>query len=354
MTPLLPWLVTMHRQVLDHHRGHALLLHGPAGLGHYQLAAHLAAAWLCEGDRAVAPCGQCAACRLVDAHTHPDLKLLVPEELALRMGLNAADDAAEGAADGEGKSSKKKPGRDIKVDAIRAAIAWAATTPSRGRAKVIVLHPAHAMNATAASALLKTLEEPAASVRLVLTTTDPDLLLPTIRSRCQKLRMVAPDARTSLHWLAEQGVVEPAVVLAAAGGRPLEARDLAADRLDAVFWGQVARAVAQGDAGLFVGLPLPRAIESMQKVCHDAMAVAVGAMPRYLPAAAIPAGAELAALAGWSRELVRASRHDDHPVNAPLLVESLVAQGHGAWKKPRSRPGDKPPPPATRSLHSAA
>ncbi len=336
MNALLPWLTPLRDHVLAHQRGHALLLHGPAGLGHIELALNLAAAWLCESnaDRVPTPCGQCTACKLIDARTHPDLLVLLPEDMALRMGWQTADDAGDTDRNGDAKASKKKPSRDIKVEAVRAATAWAASTPSRGRLKLIVLHPADAMNAVAANALLKTLEEPSASVRLLLTCTDPDLLLPTIRSRCQLLRLPQPDEPTSLQWLAGQGVAQAAIVLAAAGGRPLEARDLAAEKLDAAFWNQIAASVANGDPRLLVGLAVPRVVETLQKVCHDAMAVAAGGQPRFLPQGSLPdsllAGARIPPLASWSRELLRVARHDDHPWNAGLLIEALVAQGRQA------------------------
>jgi hypothetical protein len=146
------------------------------------------------------------------------------------------------------------------------------------------------MNAIAANALLKTLEEPAASVRLVLTAGDPDLLLPTIRSRCQKRRIPMPAFAVALPWLAARGVDQPEVMLAAAGGRPIEALELIADGLDARFWQRLAPAVAAGDAGVLAGLPLPRAIEALQKLCLDALALAHGAAARFLPADSLRRG----------------------------------------------------------------
>jgi DNA polymerase III subunit delta' len=337
LTPL-PWLASERDAIVASHRGHALLLYGPAGLGHLHLAFELAQAWLCEAGSPPRPCGHCASCRLVQAGTHPDLRLLLPEAVALQIGFQSGGDAGDGeaAAEADTKATRKKPSREIKVEAIRNAIAWTATTPSRGRFKLLVIHPAHAMNAVSANALLKTLEEPGASLRLVLTASDPDRLLPTIRSRCQLRRMPMPDAQTALAWLAQQGVKEPGVLLAAAGGRPLEAQALAADGLHAEFWRRLGAAVAAGQAALLAPLPLPRAIDALQKLCHDAMALTGGAAPRFLPAGSVPAGAAMAPLADWSRELARAARHDEHPWQAALLVESLVSQGHRAWDGARA------------------
>jgi DNA polymerase-3 subunit delta' len=122
LSELAPWLEPLLRDVLAHQRGHALLLHGPSGLGHFELALALAGAWLCEGEEgAPPPCGRCASCRLIAARTHPDLQLLLPEDTALRVGWSTAAGAGEsGDADGAGRAAgKKKPSREIKVDAVR-------------------------------------------------------------------------------------------------------------------------------------------------------------------------------------------------------------------------------------------
>ena len=101
------------------------------------------------------------------------------------------------------------------------------------RAKVILIHPAQAMNMIAANALLKTLEEPAGRLRLVLTAHDPEALLPTVRSRCQRLRLDAAAAAQALAWLADAGC-RPArgVCSPPPGGQPLEALAMAADGID--------------------------------------------------------------------------------------------------------------------------
>ena len=124
VAPVLPWLAApLQRARSRRRRAHALLLHAPGGVGQFELGLLLAQGWLCEsttvppGER---PCGTCASCRLVAAHSHPDLLVLLPE--ALREGLGwAAADAEEG---GEDKAGKKKPSKDIRVEEVRAAIAW--------------------------------------------------------------------------------------------------------------------------------------------------------------------------------------------------------------------------------------
>ncbi|MBC7955131.1 MAG: DNA polymerase III subunit delta', partial [Cytophagales bacterium] len=92
----LPWLATPLHEALRTQRGHALLIHGPQGIGQFELALTLAQAWLCETNPTQQPCGTCASCRLVQAHSHPDLLVLLPEALRESLGWGATDDSGEG------------------------------------------------------------------------------------------------------------------------------------------------------------------------------------------------------------------------------------------------------------------
>ena len=78
-------------------------------------------------------------------------------------------------------------------------------------------------------------------------------------------------------------------------------------------------------------IPIPRAVDALQKVCHDAMCVAAGSAPRYFTAEGF-AGmkASIEGLSAWARELRRVARHEEHPWNAGLLLESLVSQARRA------------------------
>ena len=334
----LPWLAGPLADARAQWRSHALLVHGPAGIGALELALCLAQSALCERGvgRDGLPCGQCAGCHAVQQHTHADLFVLMPEEQRLSSGwLLAGDRADAGSTAEEGAKARRKPSRQIRIDEVRAAIDWASTTSARGGAKLIVLHPAEAMNLQAASALLKTLEEPPAAVRLILVTHDPHWLLPTIRSRCQPWPMTPPGNADSLAWLQAEGIGEPSVLLAGAGGSPLRARDWAVAGIDGAAWAALPAAVAQGrGAAALSGWPLARAIDALQRLCHDAMRVAVGGQPSYFSQGKVPAG-DAGALAVWQRELVRVGRHDEHPWNEGLLLESLAAQGRRALQASR-------------------
>jgi DNA polymerase-3 subunit delta' len=248
--------------------------------------------------------------------------VLVPEALQASLGWQLA----EGDADGTDSSTKKTPSKEIKVDAVRAAVAFAQTTPARDAGKVVVLHPAERMNGIAANALLKTLEEPAGTARFILSCAAPEALLPTIRSRCQALSLRLPDAAVATRWLAEQGVARPEVMLAAAGGQPLDALDWVKTGLDAQRWLQIPAAMRRGDASVLSGWSIARAVDALHKLCHDALCVGAGAAPRYFPADAVPAPADRDRLLAWSRELARASRQADHPLNAGLMIETLITQ----------------------------
>ena len=330
----LPWLVAPLRTTLATRAAHALLLFGSGNVGQLELALALAKGWLCEDDAlplADRPCRRCASCRLHAARSHPDLLVLVPEALRDSLGWDAGGEGEE-----SGESGKRKPSKDIRVEAVRAAIAFATTTSARGRGKFVVVHPADRMNEVAASAFLKTLEEPPGDARFLLCSAAADALLPTIRSRCQHVSLAVPDPAQASAWLEQQGVADAAVLLGASGGHPQDAAELASRGLDAALWLALPRSVARGDPAPLQGWPLPLAIAALQKVCHDALCVACGGSPRYFPGDRVVAGASLDAMLRWSRELARVTTEAEHPWSVDLAVESLVGQGREALKTSRS------------------
>lgn len=137
---------------------HALLLHGPAGVGKREIAEALASAVLCP-NAAPDACAACDACRRVAAGVHPDLHRLEPD------------------------------GRFIKVEAIRDLVRESGLRPYAGVAKVFLVYDADRCHEDAANILLKTLEEPPSQTLIVLVSTARDRVLPTLRSRCQNVAL---------------------------------------------------------------------------------------------------------------------------------------------------------------------
>ena len=322
---------------------HAVLLHGPQGVGQFEFALALARSWLCEakpvGSAFHVACGQCPSCRLIEAGSHPDLQVILPEALQASLGWQSsgADDGGDKATEkAEGKS--KKLSQEIKVDAIRAVVQFSQHTASRGRAKVVLIHPAERMNLIASNTLLKTLEEPPGQVRFVLSGATLDQLLPTIRSRCQAWRLPMPDALPAAQWLQAQtegmSLDDAQVLLAAAGGQPLTARDRQQLGLDARYWPQLPQALMQGAATALNQWPLPLVVETLQKLCHDLACAAQGAAPRYFPAGSLPTAPDLSLLTTWSQELGKVARHAEHPWNQNLKIETLLLQAR-AIMRPR-------------------
>jgi DNA polymerase-3 subunit delta' len=109
-----PWIRSQLRQLLAQ-RGHAWLLHGPSGLGQYQLALSLAQAWLCDRPTPEGACGQCDSCHQVTVRSHTDLAVLMPETVMMELGWPLGEKAQ---ADIDDK--KRKPSREIRVEAAEA------------------------------------------------------------------------------------------------------------------------------------------------------------------------------------------------------------------------------------------
>lgn len=320
------WLQPALHQAFHSLRGHAVLVCAPPGAGAFELSLAIAQGWLCQSPQDGLPCGRCASCHWVASRTHPDFLCLLPEALQESLGwLGEAEPS-------EDKASKTKPSQDIKVDAVRAAVAFVQTTSSSGRSKVVLIHPAERMNHVAANALLKTLEEPAGVARFILSCTASEALLPTVRSRCQVLPVALPTPAQSTDWLGQLSISQPEVLLAATGGLPLAARDWAADGLTAAAWQGIPQCVMSGEPGLLASWPASRWVDALQKLCHDAMCVAVQSEPRFFSAGVVPKGASLQALSVWARQLQTMARHAEHPWSQALAVAALLQQARQALR----------------------
>jgi DNA polymerase-3 subunit delta' len=323
-----PWIAAQTRQLLSQ-QGHAWLLHGPSGLGQYRLALELARAWLCESPSTDGACGHCASCHAIDVRTHADLCVLMPESTMMELGWPLSEKAQSDIDD-----KKRKPSREIRVDAMRDAIEFSQRTSARGRGKVVLVYPAEQMNAITANALLKTLEEPPGDVRFVLATESSHQLLPTIRSRCLGHAMAWPERQIAMQWLQGQGlsVEDASLFLRAAGGRPDDVLALSASGRKAEDWLRFPAAMAAGETGFVRDWPVGDLVDALQKLCHDAMAVQQGAQPRFFELKPLRSGAgpALSRLSQWSVALKHSRRTMDHPFNAGLMQEALVEQARTA------------------------
>ena len=341
---LAPWLQAQLVSLLTQ-RGHAWLLSGPSGLGQFELAMALARAWLCENPTPAGACGVCSSCHAVAVHTHADLCMLMPEALSLELGW-PLDEKTQDDLD----SKKRKPSKEIKVDAAREAVSFTQFTRSRGTTKVVLVFPAERMNGITANTLLKTLEEPPGAVKFILATGAAHQLLPTIRSRCLGHTMHWPDFADALTWLQVESRAaagdgsdkkafkapsagELKTLLTAAGGRPADAlawvlSGQASQR--AHSWQALPKAMARGDVTALADWLPAQAVDALQKLCHDIWAVKTGAQPRFFSLEDLPAGAAgnngLYALASWSKELATTARTVEHPYNPGLMLESLASR----------------------------
>ncbi len=205
---VLQWYATPLRALLSRRQNmpHAVLLTGPEGTGKEHFAGILATSLLCSNPSAEGfACGECQSCQLHAASTHPDF---------YRITLESNVD---------GKLAK-----DIKVEQIRQLIHSLSQTSQLGGRKITIIDPAERMNRNAANSLLKTLEEPTADTLLVLLAAQPSRLLPTVRSRCQRITLKPPSRELVVAWLRQQCPEHDAEALyAAADGAPFAALELA-------------------------------------------------------------------------------------------------------------------------------
>lgn len=207
MLEIYPWqhdqiqrLSAMYRQK---RLPHALLFSGPEGIGLKQFTLSFAMFILClsKDYQSEIACGQCQSCVLFKAKSHPDLKLIEPEE----------------------------KGKMIKVDQVRELIEYVSFKSFSGDIKIVIIKPADAMNRNTANALLKTLEEPPAQSMLILLTHRPSRLPVTIRSRCQKMDFKPTYDEAAIEWLEtklKNSKLPLSLLLRLAGGGPLKVMGL--------------------------------------------------------------------------------------------------------------------------------
>lgn len=211
---------------------HSILFHGPRGVGKQRLALWLGASLLCTAEPAARPCGACQHCRYSAGLAHPDLHWFFPRPRLKDSEADAEEvredyrDAIADRVKAGGLYAPAAGNEGIFVSTIRAAVAAAAMSPALARRKVFVIGDAERMvpqegSEQAANALLKLLEEPPTDTTLVLTTSEPGALLPTIRSRVVAFR-VGPVAEEGLRRMFAHPVVAKRME---AEGAPMDGDD---------------------------------------------------------------------------------------------------------------------------------
>lgn len=201
-------LDALRNQLLTERVHHAQIFHGPAGVGKFTTAIAFARELLCHDPVTdlhgnASACGACGSCKLFDSlneaedsddptaalrSAHPDLHIIT-KELAL-----FSDDAQE----------RSRKLTSIPVGVIREHLLGPASlAPALNHGKVFIVDEAELLNSTGQNALLKTLEEPTPGTYLVLVTSSEHRLLPTIRSRCQRVAFGPLDDAAVARWLSE-------------------------------------------------------------------------------------------------------------------------------------------------------
>jgi len=303
----------LSRAVRGGHVPHAYLFVGPAGVGKRAVALGLALALDCP-EAPGAGCGVCETCRRIEAGLHPDVPTFAPD------------------------------GPQLVIEQAKAIVALAQSRPHEAAARVVIVDDADALNASAANSLLKTLEEPAPRNHLVLCTSAPERLLPTIRSRAQRLRF-RPLGQEALLRIAEaQGLdrarAETAVALADGSAARMFA---AAGADDGAAWDAIARiGAAVAAPGMTPALDtavalagdkenkeaLPPLVALLARVYRDALVSAAGApelalfTERAQTLAALGPAAVLRALGA----IVEADAALTANVNPTLALERLLIE----------------------------
>ena len=255
-------VATLSRAVAAGRVAHACLFDGPESVGKRSAAIGLALA-LCCAERPGRGCGTCDTCRRILAGRHPDVLTFAPET------------------------------NQYKVEQAREVVALAATRPHEAPARVLIFDSADCLNPSSANCLLKTLEEPFPGNHLVLVTAAPDRLLPTLRSRTQRVRFVALSPAALVELARSRGATaaqaETAAVLA--GGQAARLALALAAETEANVWTIIENlrkaAAAKGMGPIFDAAgefsdkesrqDLPEALGLLARLYRDALVRAAGA-----------------------------------------------------------------------------
>lgn len=331
-TEIYPWQEKIWQQL---HQGrqklhHAFLMHGRAGIGKYDFALQFSKALLCHHVNAAGhACGACPSCRWFNDESHPDFRLVSPEQ------ESSGEDESTPA-----KKTKKKT--QISVAQIRELSDFLGLSSHQTQGlRVIMINPAEALNLASANALLKMLEEPSPGVIFILIANQVQRLLPTILSRCHKISMPVPDAAQALAWLNMQNIKNAEQQVAYFEGSPI--RVLSEQEQFAQLteiWKLLAlgrRTEPQSLAPLLLAQSAESGIIALQKWLYDILVVKLGLPPKYhmLQARALQALSDkvnLGRLFELQKKTNELRRLATHPLNHELQLESLLSEYSRAFQ----------------------
>ncbi len=324
---ILPWQHDLFQQLSmqGERMHHALLLYGKSGIGKLAFAEHLARYLLCRQPSTEGACGHCESCHWIDEGAHPDLKILMPLE-----------------KDEDDSKSKKKTNKSqqIVIDQVRDLHeALALTQHQSGANRVVLVHPAEALNAAASNALLKLLEEPPKQTVFLLVAHHKHRLLPTILSRCLKVEMPVPNQAQGLAWLNSQQIAHSDWCWQYSGGAPVTIQQWAEQQVDIYSWYQQWRGYLAKGAQLELGATISvllvqgmeQAINVLQKWMLD-LWLSVNQLPvRYHVEDAaqlqrLAKQMDMRQLLTFQQQLNRFKITAAHPLNQELQLEQLLLQ----------------------------
>ncbi len=318
-----PWQKTIwQRLMIDKKRlPHALLLRGQSGIGKLNFAISLSQALLCEQVNSNhQACGTCPSCGWFEQDNHPDFRLISPEQ-----DSGKEDEAGD-------KATKKKT--QIVIDQIRGLSDFLSLSSHKSDGlRIVVIHPAEGLNAAAANALLKMLEEPPPNVVFVLVAHQAHKILPTIMSRCQKIDMPVPSTEDALDWMKKEGLQNAEALLSYAGGSPLMAIDEAEEGAHASI--EICKLLSFGSkTDVFqlttacLSLGMENAISAVQKWCYDLLLCHFTQKVRYHQnqdntLKKLCLQLNLGEMLSFQKMLNDAKKSANHPLNNELQLERL-------------------------------
>lgn len=322
---IFPWQSQIwERLVHDSQRlPHAILLHGRAGIGKYNFARSFSQALLCLNKMPNGgACKTCASCHWFNDESHPDFRLLTPEQDA------ESDDTVSS------KKTKKKT--QISVSQIRDLSDFLSLSSHQSSGmRIVLIHPAEALNVASANALLKMLEEPASGVIFILVAHQLQRLLPTIISRCQKINMPVPNEGQSLGWLEEQGVKNAKQQLAYLEGSPIKvlSEQMQFDQLSEI-WKHLALGPKLEPyvlAPLLIANSAETGVIAIQKWIYDMVAIKLGQQVRYhlqyiSALQALADKVNLSRLFDMYKRMNELRKLASHPLNHELQMEGLLLE----------------------------